>query len=71
MILKITLKLHRIPLVSVLIPTYNSESTIVACIGSIKAQTYTNIEIIVIDNYSSDKTRHSRESQLKDFHYRT
>jgi glycosyltransferase involved in cell wall biosynthesis len=44
------------PLVSVLIPTYNSSSTIEACIKSVEAQTYQNVEIIVIDNYSSDET---------------
>ncbi len=45
------------PLVSVLIPTYNSSVTIKECIKSIKAQTYDNIEIIVIDNFSSDGTK--------------
>jgi glycosyltransferase involved in cell wall biosynthesis len=49
------------PLVSVLIPTYNSERTIGECIESVKLQTYLNIEIIVIDNYSSDKTRNIAE----------
>ena len=44
------------PLVSVIIPTYNSSGTIEACIKSVKAQTYQNVEIIVVDNYSSDKT---------------
>ena len=44
------------PLVSVLIPTYNSSSTIEACIKSVREQTYQNIEIIVIDNYSLDET---------------
>jgi glycosyltransferase involved in cell wall biosynthesis len=45
------------PLVSVVIPTYNSSCTLVACIESIKAQTYPNFEIVVVDNYSSDETR--------------
>ena len=44
------------PLVSVVIPTYNSEKTFVECIESIKNQTYMNVEIIVVDNFSSDKT---------------
>jgi len=51
----ITLAMEK-PIVSVLIPTYNSSSTIGICIDSITMQTYSNIEIIVIDNYSSDKT---------------
>jgi glycosyltransferase involved in cell wall biosynthesis len=45
------------PLVSVIIPTYNSGSAIRACIESIKMQGYPNFEIIVVDNFSSDKTR--------------
>jgi glycosyltransferase involved in cell wall biosynthesis len=44
------------PLVSVIIPTYNSAGTIEDCIESVKAQTYLNTEIIVVDNYSVDDT---------------
>ncbi|MEM2126856.1 MAG: glycosyltransferase family 2 protein, partial [Candidatus Bathyarchaeia archaeon] len=44
------------PLVSVVIPTFNSEKTIEDCLKSIKNQTYRNIEIIIVDNYSQDKT---------------
>lgn len=44
------------PLVSVIIPTYNSERTIGRCLESIKNQTYKNIEVIVVDNFSRDKT---------------
>ena len=45
-----------IPLVSVIIPTNNSAKKIVFCLESIKAQTHERIEILVIDNYSSDNT---------------
>jgi len=44
------------PLVSIGIPTYNSEKTIEKCLDSIKNQSYSNIEVIIIDNFSSDKT---------------
>jgi glycosyltransferase involved in cell wall biosynthesis len=44
------------PLVSVVIPTYNSEKTLVKCLESIKNQTYKNVEIIIVDSYSRDKT---------------
>jgi len=44
------------PLVSVIIPTYNSERTIEKCLESIKRQTYKNIEIIVVDKGSNDRT---------------
>jgi len=43
------------PLVSVIIPTYNSRKTIEKCLNSIKKQSYSNIEIIVVDALSYDK----------------
>jgi len=42
------------PLVSVLVPCYNHESFIEDCLNSIATQTYPNIELIVIDDGSSD-----------------
>lgn len=45
------------PLVSVIIPTYNSSRTLEKCLESIKNQTYKNIEIIVVDNNSTDNTK--------------
>ena len=45
------------PLVSIIIPTRNSEATIETCLKSIRQQTYFNVEIIVVDNYSDDRTR--------------
>ena len=44
------------PLVSIVIPTYNSEKTLPLCLESIKKQTYKNIEVIIVDNFSKDKT---------------
>jgi glycosyltransferase involved in cell wall biosynthesis len=44
------------PLVSVTIPTYNSDKTLTKCLESIRNQTYKNVEVIVVDNYSKDKT---------------
>lgn len=44
------------PCVSFCIPTRNRERTIEACLASIRAQEYPNIEIIVIDNGSTDRT---------------
>ena len=45
------------PLVSVIIPTKNSARTLEKCLISIKNQTYKNIEIIVVDNNSTDSTK--------------
>lgn len=44
------------PLVSVVITTKNEEKNIENCLRSIKGQTYKSIELIVVDNFSKDKT---------------
>lgn len=44
------------PLISIVIPTYNSSRTITQCLESVRGQTYKNIEIIVCDNFSDDDT---------------
>lgn len=44
------------PLVSVLISAYNHERYIEACVRSVLAQTYDNIELIVLDDGSRDNT---------------
>lgn len=42
--------------VSICIPTYNSEKFIAETLNSIAAQTYTDLEVIISDNASTDKT---------------
>lgn len=44
------------PLVSVIIPTYNSAGTLRRAIGSVLSQTYAPLELIVVDDASSDET---------------
>lgn len=48
--------MSNIPLVSVVIPAYNHEKYVQETINSIIAQTYHNIELIIIDDGSKDAT---------------
>lgn len=44
------------PIVSIIIPTRNSAETLNKCLRAINDQTYNAIELIVVDNYSTDET---------------
>lgn len=44
------------PLVSVIVPTKNIERTLESCLRSIRAQSLTDIELVVVDNFSTDRT---------------
>jgi len=52
-----TVKLLDAPLVSIVMATYNHGAYLPETLGSILAQTYKNLEIIVIDDGSTDNTR--------------
>lgn len=54
------------PLVSIIMPTYNSEATIENAINSCLRQTYHNIEVIIVDDGSQDGTLSIIASFLSD-----
>lgn len=43
-------------LISVVIPIYNRESTLQKCVDSVLAQTYKNIEVILVNDGSTDRS---------------
>ncbi|QEP43570.1 glycosyltransferase [Ectothiorhodospiraceae bacterium BW-2] len=45
-----------LPLISVIVPVYNVESYLPACLDSIVCQTYFNIEVLLIDDGSTDNS---------------
>lgn len=53
------------PLVSIIIPVFNNEISISETIRSIRNQTYTNIEILIIDNGSLDSSIAVLEKQIQ------
>lgn len=57
-------KFQKYPLVSVIIPTYDSLRTVKRCLESIRKQTYPNIEIVVIDSRSYDPKRQEKSRKI-------
>lgn len=62
------------PSVSVIVPIYNSDTTIRRCIASILSQTFSSIEVLLIDDGSNDKSGEicdeyaKKDERVKVFH---
>ena len=52
-------------LISIIIPMYNSEKTLNRCIESVLKQTYSNIEVVLINDGSTDNSRNICEEFAK------
>ena len=53
-------------MISVVIPLYNKQNSIAATLQSVLAQTYTNYEIIVVDDGSTDDSANVAEATLRE-----
>jgi len=53
-------------MISIIVPTFNSDKTISQTISSILSQSFRDFELLVIDNYSSDNTKKIVTSFLDD-----
>lgn len=49
-------ELLKTSLVTVIVPVFNKDKYITRCLQSIQNQSYTNLEILVIDDGSTDKS---------------
>ena len=54
------------PLISVIVPTWNDVATIARCVHSMEAQTWPELEILVIDDGSSDGTGECLEALTRE-----
>src|SRR5690606_30678828 len=49
-------RMKNYPLISIIIPVYNAENYLSQCVESILEQTYENIEVILVNDESTDNS---------------
>tara|TARA_Y100001936_G_scaffold202941_1_gene205745 strand:+ start:2377 stop:3417 length:1041 start_codon:yes stop_codon:yes gene_type:complete len=54
------------PLVSIIILNYNAGDLLLNCVDSLKKSTYTNLEILIVDNISSDGSQKKCKEKFPD-----
>jgi glycosyltransferase involved in cell wall biosynthesis len=55
------------PVVSVILPAYNAEAFVAQAVESVRAQTYTDYELIAVDDGSTDRTGEILDEYAKNF----
>ncbi|MBO7370843.1 MAG: glycosyltransferase, partial [Campylobacter sp.] len=66
--------MNKSPLISIIIPVYNVEKYLKECLNSVVNQTYANLEIILVNDGSADKSPQIcdefalQDSRIKVFH---
>ena len=62
------------PKISIIVPIYKAESTLLRCLDSLKAQTFTDFEVLMVDDGSPDRCGEiiddyaTKDSRFKAFH---
>lgn len=68
---KRTIDLQKLPRVSFAIPTLNNEDTLDKCLKSIVDQEYPDVEIIIVDGHSKDRTAEIAKKYTDKIYYDT
>lgn len=55
--------------VTVIIPLFNGQKTILRCLDSLKSQTYKNIEVIIVNDGSTDCSAEVVKKYIQDINW--
>ena len=59
---------EKMPLISIIVPVFNVEVYVERCIKSLLFQSYENIEIIIVDEGSTDESGKEKDSHIEGVH---